>query len=745
MSRLKCASTILEAADRWKKQCLLDGGSLFSDEMLWTKKYFDELQKHFVENLDTGTGTFMQKLQAQLDAASPEAKSLWAEMTWIYYLIVGSVKGVTKLDRIKWLWEWSGAMLPEHHWALGEVLDKGFVNPGRGYSGHQWREFCFIITTMLDWWELGVKKDRELLLNDPWRFAEWVYRQKDSHHRQFPHAMLFLLFPDEFEPMMSLSHKKDIVKHFHDGISEPHQISHMDLVEIDKALLTIRGQLEDDHQGKEIHFYQSPWKERWQGDSPKANDDDCVDEADDEAWYKQQFGTADVWVIAPGEGARLWGEFIETGIVAIGWDNLGDLSEYESKEAINSALIENGAGQNPTNQSLAAWEFIHEVRVGDFVLAKKGRSAILGWGLVTGNYAFKEEREEHQNVRTADWHACRAPITLNYMLPTKTLTRFTAYKGWLRSIFELINADTGAEAGKVIVGSDGTEDESYDLETAMHELFMEETQFCRILDQIALRKNLILQGPPGVGKTFIARRIAWCLMRKKDSKSIGIVQFHQSYAYEDFVQGWRPTETGGFTLRNGMFYEFCKLAEDHPEKPFVFIIDEINRGNLSRIFGELLMLIEADKRGPKHAITLTYSKSGDRFSVPENVHILGLMNTADRSLAIVDYALRRRFAFETLEPAFGTEKFREYLLEADVDRDLVSRIDRNLSEINNRIRNDKDLGSGFQIGHSYFVPEGQADEQWYLRIVETQIVPLLHEYWFDRPTHVDELTDVLQQ
>ena len=128
-----------------------------------------------------------------------------------------------------------------------------------------------------------------------------------------------------------------------------------------------------------------------------------------------------------------------------------------------------------------------------------------------------------------------------------------------------------------------------------------------------------------------------------------MVQFHQSYAYEDFVQGWRPTETGGFTLRNGVFFDFCKRAEQQPETPFVFIIDEINRGNLSRIFGELLMLIESDKRGPDYAIPLTYSPAGERFSVPDNVHILGLMNTADRSLAIVDYALRRRFAFETLQ------------------------------------------------------------------------------------------------
>ena len=283
-----------------------------------------------------------------------------------------------------------------------------------------------------------------------------------------------------------------------------------------------------------------------------------------------------------------------------------------------------------------------------------------------------------------------------------------------------------------------------DLITQAHQdLFIPPTHFTRILTSIKSRKNLILQGPPGTGKTFIARRIAWCLIGRKDDEPIEMVQFHQSYAYEDFVEGFRPTDKGGFTLKPGVFHRFCERARANPDTPHVFIIDEINRGNLSRIFGELLMLIERDKRSEDYAVALTYSDK--RFHVPENVHILGMMNTADRSLALVDYALRRRFAFETLEPAFRTDygrrAFEKYLVETKrADPDLVARISDRMRTLNETISGDKELGRGFQIGHSYFVPDHDEEpsEDWYNDIVDTQIAPLLREYWFDSPEDVEK-------
>ena len=187
--------------------------------------------------------------------------------------------------------------------------------------------------------------------------------------------------------------------------------------------------------------------------------------------------------------------------------------------------------------------------------------------------------------------------------------------------------------------------------------FINEEKFLKMVSLLNRKKNIILEGAPGVGKTFLARKIAYQLMGEVRDENIEMVQFHQSYSYEDFVQGIRPSDNGGFEVRNGIFYNFCQKAR-RSDEPFVFIIDEINRGNLSKIFGEMMMLIEADKRSKKYAIKLTYSEEDDdRFYVPSNVYIIGCMNTADRSLAIVDYALRRRFAFCKIAPEFN-EVFR---------------------------------------------------------------------------------------
>jgi 5-methylcytosine-specific restriction protein B len=290
----------------------------------------------------------------------------------------------------------------------------------------------------------------------------------------------------------------------------------------------------------------------------------------------------------------------------------------------------------------------------------------------------------------------------------------------------------------------------YEIKDALSDLFVDEVEYKEILELLKYKKNIILQGPPGVGKTFIAKRIAYSIMGEKNNDRIEMIQFHQSYSYEDFVQGYKPTESGNFERVNGVFYEFCRRAQRDRENQYFFIIDEINRGNLSKIFGELMMLMENTKRGKEFEIPLTYSRNNDeKFYIPENLYIIGTMNTADRSLAMVDYALRRRFGFFSLKPFFNSEKFKSLLFEKGVNINFIDTVIKKLNELNERIINDKkNLGPGFEIGHSYFCPVsyiGGNYLSWYKAIIKNEIKPLLEEYWFDDTEKVDkELSKLLE-
>ena len=277
----------------------------------------------------------------------------------------------------------------------------------------------------------------------------------------------------------------------------------------------------------------------------------------------------------------------------------------------------------------------------------------------------------------------------------------------------------------------------YTSEDYLREVYMTSADYAKIQAVLRNKKNIILQGAPGVGKTFAAKRLAWSMMGEIDESRVEFVQFHQNYSYEDFVMGYKPVEDG-FELRNGIFYRFCQRAANQPDKDFFFIIDEINRGNMSKIFGELLMLIERDYRGTK--ATLAYN--GLPFSVPKNLYIIGMMNTADRSLAMIDYALRRRFSFFDMEPGFDSEGFRQY--QASLNNETLNALVERVKDLNKEIAADKSLGKGFCIGHSYFCGQDTCTDEWLDSIVNYDILPMLSEYWFDDTAKLQRWENILR-
>ncbi|HBN00383.1 MAG TPA: hypothetical protein DD384_04025 [Firmicutes bacterium] len=299
-------------------------------------------------------------------------------------------------------------------------------------------------------------------------------------------------------------------------------------------------------------------------------------------------------------------------------------------------------------------------------------------------------------------------------------------------VAEEINTVTTQETP--IATTDGFE--KYNAERFLSEVYMTKERYETLVHLLKNKKNVILQGAPGVGKTFTAKRLAYSIMGEKDENRVEFVQFHQNYSYEDFIMGYKP-EGESFALKHGIFYNFCKKAEGQPNKEFFFIIDEINRGNMSKIFGELMMLIERDYRGTQ--VTLAYD--GKPFSVPKNLYIIGMMNTADRSLAMIDYALRRRFSFFEMEAGFASDGFKAYL--DKFDNENFAELIEKIVELNKEIAADGSLGIGFCIGHSYFCGQTECTDEWLREVVEYDILPMLNEYWFDDKNKVQKWENVL--
>lgn len=432
--------------------------------------------------------------------------------------------------------------------------------------------------------------------------------------------------------------------------------------------------------------------------------------------------TINYWIYSPGDNALKWEEFYKKGIMAIGWEEIGNLKAFESKDAMKQKMKE---CINPNlsfkNAAHATWQFANTMKPGDVVFVKKGMHTLVGRGIVESDYEYDNSvPDEYSNIRKVNWinkgeweHPGQAVM--------KTLTDITSYTDYVEKLNILFQSE---------VENDFEQEEKtypkYSSVKFLEEVYLDELSYTSLVNLVRTKKNVILLGAPGVGKTYAAKRLAYSMMGEKNQDRLMMIQFHQSYSYEDFIEGFRPSGSGlNFEIKKGAFYNFCKSAAEDIENEYFFIIDEINRGNLSKIFGELFVLIENDKRG--NALQLLYSD--EKFYVPSNVLIIGMMNTADRSLAILDYALRRRFAFFEMKPGFQSKGFIDY--RTSLDNIKFNRLINCVESLNEAITTDDSLGEGFCIGHSYFCDLENVTDQSLNRIVEYELIPLIKEYWFD--------------
>jgi len=389
------------------------------------------------------------------------------------------------------------------------------------------------------------------------------------------------------------------------------------------------------------------------------------------------------------------------------------------------------------NDVLGFWQFVNEMKIGDVVYAKDGMSKVIGRGIVQGDYTYDANKSSFYCSRKVQWtHTdCNYELKDEGAFSMKMLTDITKYSGIIKELEAFFDPD----GSRLPIEPPILPPSNYSKEDFLEEVFMDESSYDSLAGLLKRKKNIILQGAPGVGKTFMAKRLAYSMIGEKDPSRVKMIQFHQSYSYEDFIMGYRP-DGNGFKLKRGPFYEFCNTAAEDSENNYFFIIDEINRGNISKIFGELFMLIENDKRGQQ--IRLLYED--ELFSVPSNLYIIGLMNTADRSIAMIDYALRRRFSFFDVKPAFDSEQFESRRESAENEKyDCLIECVKNL---NKEIAADDSLGEGFCIGHSYFCfgENETIDNEWLKSVVEYDVIPLLKEYWFDEPEKVKNWSDKLR-
>ena len=682
---------VYAAAQKWVDAALRKDDSLFTPgKPIWTRELLGELRECFLDNPEVPGPNFYAKLEKQLEGSSEAAYQLMAEVLYAHYLIIHqrNTGGKTKTANLNDVFAWSGESVTISDDLL-DGLEPGIVVIGAAYA----RLLPFMVGYLIefaDQWKERAQEKHQQLLDDPWAFKDFseqvelrgsLFREGRNLHRAQREAMLHLVFPESFEGTVSVDHKERIA-----SAVDFASFSARATQDIDHRLAQIRCGLEA-KLGRDFDFYEEDIRKMWD---------------------------VNYWVVQAPEDIQATIEserFIAVDFIGT---TLGDLSVYSSKEELRLRIESEEVDENPTHAANQLWRFVEEINDCDYVLVPLIGRGLFHVGRVAGDYEYKPSHPR-PHYRSVEWLRTNVSTdVLTARLARQTVNRGNRHREVIdRLLLEALNGQNGV-CDKL----------PKDLAKLATKLFLTEPpNFLPEIDTLlADKKQVIFQGPPGTGKTYVAQQLARHLAGSEDR--VTLVQFHPSYAYEDFVQGFRPTlQSGqaGFVLRDGPLLRAAERARREPGEKHFLIIDEINRGNLAKVFGELYYLLEYRDE----EITLQYQADGDkRFSLPKNLYIIGTMNTADRSIALVDLALRRRFYFMEFHP--DVEPIRSVLhlwLEENAhEMEWVAGV---VERANDLLRDDRHAA----IGPSYFMKNG-LDHDMVDRIWKHSVLPYIEERRF---------------